>query len=77
MLSDVTIPQLSAEALARELRRLALRLPVILFTAFGDQWTLEKARAAGAQGLLLKPVALWGLAIALRKALADATPQRP
>ncbi|MCU0242702.1 MAG: response regulator, partial [Vicinamibacteria bacterium] len=58
--------------LAREVRRLNLALPVILCTGFGEHWTLERARATGAQGLLHKPVALWDLAAALRKVLDEA-----
>jgi PAS domain S-box-containing protein len=72
VLSDITMPRLTGDLLAREVRRLNLALPVILCTGFGEHWTLERARATGAQGLLHKPVALWDLAAALRKVLDEA-----
>jgi PAS domain S-box-containing protein len=77
VLTDVTMPRLTGDALLRELRRLEVSMPVILCTGFGDQWTLEGARAQGAQGLLLKPVALWDLATAIRQALAETAAPRP
>jgi len=77
VLSDVTMPRLTGDALLRELRRLEVSVPVILCTGFGDQWTLEGARAQGAQGLLLKPVALWDLATAIRQALAETAAPHP
>jgi PAS domain S-box-containing protein len=71
VLSDITMPRLTGDALAREVQRLSPPVPVILSTGFAERWTPEAARAAGARALLLKPATLWDLAIAVRRALDD------
>ncbi len=44
-------------------------MPVIAFTAYGERWSEDEARAAGCDGFLEKPITAQMLAEAVRKAV--------
>jgi PAS domain S-box-containing protein len=69
LLTDLTMPHLTGDVLAREALGVRPDLPVLLCTGYGERWTPESTRAAGACGLLLKPIALDQLARSVRAAL--------
>ena len=69
VLSDVAMPGMTGDALARELRRLRPALPVILMTGFSHTVTAERARELGLAAVLHKPVSADELARAVRAAL--------
>jgi CheY-like chemotaxis protein len=48
-------------------------LPVIAFTAYGEQWSEAEARAAGCDGFLEKPITAQMLADAVRRAVNKAS----
>jgi PAS domain S-box-containing protein len=56
VITDQTMPQLTGLALARELSRLRPGVPVILYTAYGEDLTDDELRAAGVARLVRKPV---------------------
>jgi two-component system, cell cycle sensor histidine kinase and response regulator CckA len=69
VITDMTMPRLSGTDLARELQQAQPGLPVILCTGFSEKVDAERARTAGCQGFLMKPVALNDLAPLVRKIL--------
>lgn len=54
IVSDIRMPRLSGLELLHSLRARGNRTPVLLLTTFDDPGLLQAARAAGAQGYLLK-----------------------
>jgi len=54
VISDIRMPGLSGIELARRLREMRNRTPVLLLTTFEDPSLFLQARKAGAQGFLLK-----------------------
>jgi CheY-like chemotaxis protein len=69
LITDYTLPDMTGEVLARELRRMQPDLPIILCTGFSPTMTAEKAAAVGIQTYLMKPVGLRELSHAIRRAL--------
>jgi DNA-binding NtrC family response regulator len=72
VVSDITMPHMTGDALAREIQSLRPKLPVLLMTAYSSSLTREAAVALGAFDLLSKPLALGALAEAVHRALAHA-----
>jgi DNA-binding response OmpR family regulator len=58
VLSDVTLPGLSGDRLARALHEIRPGLPVILMTGFSHTVTPENARALGVAAVLQKPIGI-------------------
>ena len=71
VISDQTMPQLTGEALARELLRVRPDLPVIVCTGFSPTLTEEKARAQGIRALRSKPVSRRELCLTLQRLLTE------
>ena len=69
VITDLTMPNLSGEAFARELLNLRPDLPVILCTGFSHTMTPEKAEALGIRAFLMKPLLRKELAFTLQKVL--------
>ena len=67
VVSDMTMPHLTGEDLARELSRLRPNVPMILMTGFSEKIDAEKAKTLGIKGFLMKPVILKTLAALIRK----------
>lgn len=74
-ITDMTMPQLTGDRLAREMLRLRPGFPVILCTGYSERITEEGARSLGAAGLLLKPFLRRELADAVHRALGGAKPE--
>jgi PAS domain S-box-containing protein len=75
VITDRTMPEITGEALIRELRQIRPDVPIVLCTGFSDMMTAEQTRALEIDAMLLKPVVArdWGLVI--REVLARrATP---
>ena len=77
VLSDQTMPQLTGEALARELLRLRPHLPIILCTGFSHTLTEENAKALGIRALLQKPVGRQELCLTVQRVLAERAAHSP
>jgi CheY-like chemotaxis protein len=71
VLTDQTMPHMTGDVLAQELRRLRPELPIILLTGYNPLVDAEKARALGIDAFLLKPLELHELAQAIRQVLAQ------
>jgi len=68
-ITDMTMPGLTGEKLARELMGIRADLPVILCTGYSELISEEKAVELGIRGFLMKPLVIQDLAGAVRKAL--------
>jgi DNA-binding NtrC family response regulator len=77
VVSDVAMPGLTGDVIARELRRLRPGLPVVLMTGFSHTVTAERARELGVAALLHKPVSARDLVTAVRDAMAGSTASEP
>ncbi|RMF92264.1 MAG: response regulator, partial [Nitrospinota bacterium] len=69
VLTDQTMPNMTGEALSRELLRIRPDLPIILYTGFSHTMTPEKARALGIRAYLMKPLVWRDLALTIRQVL--------
>ena len=71
VLSDMTMPGMTGDRLARELMAIRPEIPVILCTGFSERISEEKAEALGIKGFLMKPVLKSALARMVRKVLDE------
>jgi CheY-like chemotaxis protein len=69
VLTDLTMPGMTGIELARKLTATRPDIPIVLFTGYCDQSTVEKALAAGIRELVMKPLVRRELAEAIRRAL--------
>ena len=72
VLTDAIMPEMSGLELLAELRQVRPQLPVILVSGYGGPDLKAAAAAAGAQAVLMKPLASVDLARALATVLAAA-----
>jgi signal transduction histidine kinase/CheY-like chemotaxis protein len=71
VLTDQTMPHMTGDVLAQELRLLRPELPIILLTGYNPLIDAAKARALGIDAFLLKPLEIHELAQAIRQVLAQ------
>jgi FixJ family two-component response regulator len=70
VVSDLQMPEMSGLALQDKLKGVAPMLPVLILTAFPDEWARSHALAAGAFGFFEKPCDLDELVAKLEEAVA-------
>lgn len=75
VVTDLIMPQMTGEVLARALRDIKPDLPIVLFTGFGDEVANRQDLNGLVDEIVLKPVLGEELALAIRKAI-DKTPAR-
>jgi PAS domain S-box-containing protein len=68
VITDMTMPNMTGEGLAREILKIRPGLPVMLCTGFSEQMTEEKAIRMGIRAFLLKPLVVRELAVKIRQA---------
>ena len=71
VITDQTMPNLSGEALAREILRIRPDIPIVLCTGFSQTMTEEKARELGIRKFLMKPILRHDLVLVLQEVLAE------
>ena len=71
VITDQTMPQMTGEQLATELRRIRPDIPVILCTGFSHVMHAEKSKAMGIDAFLMKPIVARDLAVMIRKVLEE------
>jgi PAS domain S-box-containing protein len=76
VITDMTMPNLTGDQLARAMMAIRPDIPVILCTGFSERMAAEKAAAIGIKDFLMKPVALSELAKMVRHVL-DSTKNLP
>jgi len=74
VITDMTMPQMAGDRLARRLWDIRPGLPVILCTGYNEMISEDQATAMGIRKFLLKPVDKDELAVAVRAALNSSPP---
>ncbi len=69
VITDMTMPKMTGDELAKELMRIKPNSPIIICTGFSEKITEEKARAMGIRRLIMKPIVQREMAKAIREAL--------
>ena len=69
VITDMTMPNMTGEKLARKLIEIRSDIRIIICTGFSQQLTEEKAKAIGIKEFVLKPIVVKALARSVRKAL--------
>ena len=70
VVTDQTMPQMTGERLAQELRRIRPDIPIILCTGFSHVMNAAKAQALGIDAFCMKPLVAQELALTIRQVLA-------
>jgi CheY-like chemotaxis protein len=73
VISDMTMPNMTGDKLARELLNTRPDVPILICTGHSEKMSLEKANEIGIKGLLMKPVMKTDLAKTVRRVLDEAT----
>jgi signal transduction histidine kinase len=69
VITDMTMPNMTGDELARELMVIRSDLPIIICTGFSGKISEEKAKAMGIRKLVMKPIVMSEMAKAVREAL--------
>jgi len=69
VITDQTMPHMTGEALARELRRVRPDIPIILCTGFSHVMSAEKAQTLGLDAFCMKPLKIHDLGLIIRQVL--------
>jgi CheY-like chemotaxis protein len=69
VITDMTMPNIRGDELARELLKIRPDIPIILCTGFSEMISEEKANKLGIRRLVMKPISKKDLAIAIRDVL--------
>jgi CheY-like chemotaxis protein len=71
LITDMAMPEMTGELLARELSKIRPKFPILLCTGFSDAISEEKAAFMGIKGFLFKPVEKKALAKKIRQVLDE------
>ncbi len=69
VITDMTMPEMTGDKLARELMKIRPDIPIILCTGYSKRISEEKAKEMGIRAFLMKPIVMRDLAETVRKAL--------
>ncbi|MCP3930453.1 MAG: response regulator, partial [Bacteroidetes bacterium] len=72
VISDMTMPNMTGDQLARELMSIRPDIPIIICTGFSERINKEQAEAHKVRGFLMKPVVKSEMAQMVRKVLNEA-----
>jgi signal transduction histidine kinase/ActR/RegA family two-component response regulator len=73
VITDMIMPVMSGEVLAREILALRPDMPIIVYTGFSNMISADRIRQLGVKAVLRKPVTIFSLSQAIRKALMERT----
>jgi PAS domain S-box-containing protein len=71
LITDMTMPEMTGDELARRILTIRPDLPIILCTGYSERITEEAAEDLGIRGFVMKPVVISELALLLRGILDD------
>lgn len=71
VVTDMTMPNMTGETLARELLEIRPNIPIILCTGFSHKMDEEKAKATGFKSFIMKPLVKSELAKTVRRAIDE------
>ena len=73
IVTNQTMPHMTGDVLAREVRGLRPDIPIVLCTGFSHAIDAERARVLGIDALCMKPVEMHDLSVVIRRVLAQHT----
>ena len=71
VVTDQTMPNMTGDALARQIMQLRPGIPVIICSGFSEKMNKEKAESMGIRKFLMKPILMMELAQAIRRILDE------
>ncbi len=71
VISDMSMPEITGDKLAKELKKIRPDIPIILCTGHSDRINDEKAKSIGARALVMKPIVKSVLAKTIRNVLGS------
>ena len=71
VITDMTMPQMTGDQLAKELLKIRPDIPVVLCTGFSHEINERKAKHFGISAFLMKPFVLRELATTVRKVIDE------
>ncbi len=71
VVTDMTMPHMTEDKLAREMMNIRPAIPIILCTGFNRKISENKAKEIGIKASLMKPLVRKDLAETVRKVLGD------
>lgn len=74
VITDMTMPNMTGEKLAKELMKIRPNIPIILCTGFSEQITEKESKEIGIREFAMKPLVMRDLAKSIRKILAEKVP---
>ena len=69
VISDMTMPNMTGDKLAREILKVRPDMPIILCTGYSERFTESQARDLGIKAFIMKPLVIGDLAATIRKVL--------
>ncbi len=72
VITDMTMPNMTGDRLARELISIKPDVPVVICTGFSERINEKSAKAIGIKGFLMKPVTMFEMAEMIREVLDEA-----
>ena len=72
VVTDMTMPNMTGDQLAKELISIKPGIPIIICTGFSERLGQDKAAVKGIKGFLMKPMLISEMAKTVRKALDEA-----
>ena len=71
VITDMTMPKMTGDELAKEIMAIRPDITIILCTGFSERINEEKAQAIGIRGFVMKPFVIREMAQAIRRVLND------
>lgn len=71
IVTDLTMPHMTGDILAKEVKALRPGVPIIIYTGYSTKVNEDKFKDIGINAVLMKPVTFQEMAYAVRKALDD------
>jgi signal transduction histidine kinase/DNA-binding response OmpR family regulator len=71
VITDMTMPQMTGDKLAKELMEIRPYIPIIISTGFSEKIDEYKAKEMGIHAFTMKPLVMRDLAVTVRKVLDD------
>ncbi len=75
VITDMTMPNMTGEKLAVELRKIRADIPIVICSGYSERLLEERVRTVGISALVMKPILMAQLASAIREALDRRSPQ--
>jgi len=69
VITDMTMPKMTGDELAKELMKIRTDIPIIVCTGFSERINEEKAKAMGIRAFVMKPIVQREMAKAIREAM--------